>query len=183
MDNENQLDLMTIAGYHCNDSERINKYVTTNELIIDRRDTHWLGEGMYFWDNLANGNYWLRQKKRKYPSKEFKIAKSIISYLENSMLDLTDVDICNSIERLFITYKKKLGDLGVDYPLGKKLNLLRELDSFTYSIVKVHGSYEKISSDLIDYKPYNPNYPRPTNSVRTIYAVSDNELIKKSSII
>lgn len=49
--------------YHSNDYERCNYFITKKELIYTKEDGIWLGEGMYFWDNENNANYWKSQKE------------------------------------------------------------------------------------------------------------------------
>ena len=52
-------------AYHVNDEERCKKFIENKDYIIISDDTFWLGNGMYFWDNNSNANYWLKEKQRK----------------------------------------------------------------------------------------------------------------------
>ena len=41
--------------YHCNDEKRCSRFVNSDKyMIVSHEDGSWLGQGMYFWDNLGN---------------------------------------------------------------------------------------------------------------------------------
>ena len=66
-----------IIVYHCNDIERCDIFLEKKDYMIEsKEDGIWLGEGMYFWDNYSNANYWLHEKERKdTQDKQFSIIK------------------------------------------------------------------------------------------------------------
>lgn len=58
---------------------------------------------MYFWDNLSNANYWVRKNYESEIGCVYIISANIII---NQLLDLTDYDIIDKIERIWINYCK-----------------------------------------------------------------------------
>ena len=95
-----------IIGYHTNSKIKCKNFMDNENYLIWSKDTHWLGDGMYFWDNLSNADYWLSEKKRKEPQiKEWSIVSANI-YL-NKMLDLTDEKIVEQYNKLWVSYCEK----------------------------------------------------------------------------
>ena len=54
-----------IIAYHTNYDFKCNHFIKTKTPIISE-DTYWLGDGMYFWDNLSNAKFWVNKKKKDY---------------------------------------------------------------------------------------------------------------------
>lgn len=162
-----------IIVYHCNDKDRCDKFLKKdNYMIKSEEDGIWLGDGMYFWDNLSNANYWFREKKRKdKENKEFKIIKGNANI--SKILDLTDFDICNTFEEIWRDYCKVLGE-DKNAPLGKKINFLFnnvDIINNQYDIIKIHGKYNSTpENNLYKYNIHTRN-TQPTLSIKTIYSV------------
>lgn len=167
--------------YHCNDKKRCLKFLSSNTyMIISIEDGIWLGNGMYFWDNLGNAKYWKKEKQRKKPESNFVILKSRIS-IEN-LLDLTDGEICGKLEELWNKWKIKIGvtenDKAVN--LGKKLNLLYKcIPSFrdNYNVFKILGKYNKTPNNGFFYYNVCDNKIEPTLASKCIYNVKCKEAI------
>ena len=112
-----------IDVYHTNDEFKIEKFLKTNELIISK-DTNWLGNGMYFWDNLSNAKYWKNEKLRKKETTNIKIIKGKI-FLEK-LLDLTDEETARYIDDIwsFISKFSKIQKMKIEKAeLGRKLKI------------------------------------------------------------
>lgn len=51
--------------YHCNDKTRCQKFLDNKKFMIEsKEDGIWLGNGMYFWDNLSNAKFWYRKNNK-----------------------------------------------------------------------------------------------------------------------
>lgn len=166
-----------IIGYHVNDMERCSKFIEDNEYMIDSNDTEWLGYGMYFWDNRANADYWVTQKKRKDNIDEISMVSSNIFI--DKILDLTDIDQIKVFEKLWNEYCEK-EKCSKKQPLGVKLDRL--FDYFDIlregiKVIKVYGRYYK--TPYIKFIPYDRKSKEcePIYHVKCIYLVKDNKYI------
>lgn len=132
-----------IELYHCNDEKKINDFISKEEYLIisnHAADDKWAGKGMYFWDNKGNADYWHRDRISKFPNSIFLIAKANIEYNEDTLMDLTDLEIeklCNGI----IEKMESMGVIGANNrdPLGKKIDFVSSVVGF--KVVKVIGHY------------------------------------------
>ncbi len=166
--------------YHCNDFFRCHRFVHTEDyMIVSKEDGNWLGTGMYFWDNLANAEYWMRKKNRKEPYKNYSIVAAEI-YLDQ-LLDLTDINVCNKIGRLWEEYQKKnvIND-AKEYGLGYKLNILFQSIPFfrdNFYVAKVYGKYNNTPKNKLWTYNVRGNRAEPTASVKCIYCVRNQAAI------
>lgn len=163
--------------YHCNDIKRCHKFLKdTNYLIATKEDGKWLGSGMYFWDNTGNAEYWFKEKKKKDSDMEFIIVKAQV--VLNKLLDLTDKNVCKSMELLWTSYKNAIHK-NDDVDTGKKINILfdyyQQIFKPEYNVVKVFGQYRD-DNTFIEYNP-NSKIPQPTLGVKCIYCVKAKECI------
>lgn len=172
--------------FHCNEKKKCEKFLSDeNYLIISYEDGIWLGDGMYFWDNMTNANYWLRVKLRKDKNKEYCIVKAGV-YLDH-ILDLTDIDICNKIEELWKKYLEvnNIEDY-LQVELGYKLNVLfSAIGSFTdkYYIIKIIGKYlQNTKNNLFQYDNKNDKI-EPITSVKCIYSVRNKKCITDRELV
>lgn len=169
-----------VVGYHCNDFHRCHKFISSKDyLIISEEDGKWLGTGMYFWDNVANANFWMGKKKRENPCKTYGIVAANI-FLDR-LLDLTDIDICDKIGEIWEVFKKKTGiENEKNQELGYKLNILfQAVKPFQekYSVIKVYGKYNRTPENKLFLYNIRKNNAEPFASVKCIYNVKDAEAI------
>lgn len=135
-----------IIGYHTNDEHRCEMFVEKG-VPINHADVFYFGRGMYFWDNLSNAKYWVKQKIRK--NKDQTICKWWIVRVNinvSSVLDLTDEIVLESVNNLWKTYCQKK-NCNPKEPLGKKIDIL--FDYFgvlsVYTVVKGNVEYKGLS--------------------------------------
>ncbi len=80
--------------YHCNDSDKIDSYLDKEDLSIlesvGPQNYDFLGNGVYFWDNKGNVEFWVKDRKRK--SRRLELSKIEVSacFLLSDVVDLTD---------------------------------------------------------------------------------------------
>lgn len=120
----------TIQGFHANYTDICEQFMTDKTFLITSEDTDYLGDGMYFWEHKSNAEYWKKTKKKDSTS-------SIVSAeidLEN-MLDLTDDDVCEKVEKIFDNIAKKLFNFETK-EFGKKMNCLFETKDFKYTVIR-----------------------------------------------
>ena len=165
--------------YHCNDAERCSQYLSNEDyIILCQEDGDWLGDGMYFWDNKSNAEYWYQKKLKDDSSKEYLIVQSQV--LLSKILDLTDEKVCSFMSRLWSIYTTKI-KVKENAETGLKLNCLfryyHDLLGTAYHVIKVFGFYPGNSEQsFIVYDP-KKRKPLPCMDIKCIYSVRNKECI------
>ena len=148
-------------------------------MIVSEEDGMWLGTGMYFWDNMANAEFWMTKKEKDNPYRDYGII--VANVFMDRLLDLTDNEICNKIGEIWEKYAAKNGieDEG-DLELGYKLNVLFraiKLLQENYYVIKVFGKYNKTPKNKLWSYNIKDNRAEPIGSVKCIYNVRNEEAI------
>lgn len=165
--------------YHCNDKTRCQKFLDNKKFMIEsKEDGIWLGNGMYFWDNLSNAKFWHRKKQQKHD--ELLIVQSNV--YTDFLLDLTDLDVCNKMEQLWNkVYKENEIKIPKDkITLGVKLNYLYDYyDMFkdVYQVIKVIGKYKKTPQNSFYKYDLDSRRAEPTTAIKCIYNVKNVDAI------
>lgn len=128
-----------MIGYHANDRNRCDRFINSHEyLIIDSKDTNFLGKGMYFWEHQSRAEWWLREKHKE----------SIVCAELNleRMLDLTDDEKLKYIGNIANKFDFVMRKKGIKQgQIGSVLNYIFENVSFlaeNYTSIRGHFSYE-----------------------------------------
>jgi len=170
-----------IIVYHTNTKDEIDKFVSHKKMIY-HDDTHYLGHGMYFWDNQGNAKYWARKKLReRMDLDEVFIAQARLIF-NTPVLDLTDTDVIKKVRELWIEYCDKLEEKNKNQFFGTILNILREyfpiLDEMKIS--KCHGDYSKHKKNgflvRLGNKSYIDSRPKTIYSVRCESVIAEIEV-------
>lgn len=165
--------------YHCNDKTRCQKFLDNKKFMIEsKEDGIWLGNGMYFWDNLSNAKFWYRKKQQKHD--ELLIVQSNV--YTDFLLDLTDLDVCNKMEQLWNkVYKENEIKIPKDkITLGIHLNYLYDYyDMFkdVYQVIKVIGKYKKTPQNSFYKYDLDSRRAEPTTAIKCIYNVKNVDAI------
>lgn len=165
--------------YHCNDKTRCQKFLDNKKFMIESKENGiWLGNGMYFWDNLSNAKFWYRKKQQKH--NELLIVQSNV--YTDFLLDLTDLDVCNKMEQLWNkVYKENEIKIPKDkITLGVKLNYLYDYyDMFkdVYQVIKVIGKYKKTPQNSFYKYDLDSRRAEPTTAIKCIYNVKNVDAI------
>lgn len=140
-----------VNGFHANDTAECKRFINEPDYLIWSQDRDYLGGGMYFWEHKSNAEYWKNAKKS---SSESAIVSAEI--ITDSMLDLTDDDICEMLDKCMNRVNQvKRTKLEKEYqdktiPLGKKLDYL--FDGFPlmgrYSVVRGREYKERKSENI-----------------------------------
>ncbi len=145
----------------------------------------WCGEGMYFWDNLSNADFWVKTKQRRRPD-NYSIAGAELICSPDDVLDLTDDQIGKQL-------KEVAKQLSVKYGVDLDLNSNGVVINFVHNIFeKQHTKLFSVVKEIGYYPNKNPvgligaNEPSEkdrrrsaaTSKARVIYAVRDNSLIQ-----
>lgn len=165
--------------YHCNDKTRCQKFLDNKKFMIESKENGiWLGNGMYFWDNLSNAKFWYRKKQQKH--NELLIVQSNV--YTDFLLDLTDLDVCNKMEQLWNkVYKENEIKIPKDkITLGVKLNYSYDYyDMFkdVYQVIKVIGKYKKTPQNSFYKYDLDSRRAEPTTAIKCIYNVKNVDAI------
>ena len=129
-----------MVGYHANDRKRCSKFVNENSfLVIDVKDTDFLGTGMYFWEHQSRAEWWLEEKNKE------SIVKAELDL--SKMLDLTDDEKLSYIEKIADLFYASMLRAGIKpEQVGLKLDYLFEVNKWlseSYETVKAHFYYER----------------------------------------
>lgn len=166
--------------YHCNDLYRCNNFVNYKGfMIVSKEEGKWLGNGMYFWDNISNAMFWKEKKLRDNPYVSHSII--IANVFLDKLLDLTDLDVCTKMGVLWNTYVEKTGiDKLENHELGFKLNILFktfDIVNERYNVIKVYGKYNHTPDNKFWTYDLTRNYVEPISSVKCIYNVKSEDAI------
>ena len=169
--------------YHCNEAEKCKKFVEDKSQMINSvEDGIWLGNGMYFWDNISNAQYWKSIKIKKDGKNSYCIVKAGI-YLDK-VLDLTDIEISRKIGKIWDAYIKKCGCYKKNEELGKKLNILFDYCLKTqYNVIKIYGKYNLTPFNNLWKFNFETKKAEPTSNVKCIYSVKDDEPINEVELV
>ena len=171
--------------YHCNDKKRVDKFVYNDEPIMSVEDGHWLGSGMYFWDNKSNALYWKKEKERKISNETYSIALAYASYSDNEILDLTDKEVQEEIRILYDKLVKRF-KYDSKASLGKKLNTIYEFLSsagYDLKVTKVIGEYPRTPKNIFFPKPKKTNTPHVSEKYKVIYSIKSFDIISNKKIV
>jgi hypothetical protein len=161
-----------IIVFHTNTKDKIEKFVSDKEMIY-YEDKHYLGNGMYFWDNEGNAKYWANKKLKENKGiiSEVYISKANL-LLDETILDLTNVEIIKLVRTLWIEYCDKLDEKNRNQFIGTILDILRKYFPIlnNMKVSKCHGDYSHYNKNTFLSKLGNKSFidDRP----RTIYAVT-----------
>lgn len=168
--------------YHCGKFEDIEKFKSgKTQLNISVEEGIWLGNGMYFWDNESNLEYWYSSKKRKEPNEKFTSVKVLVKL--DKLLDLTDkkvIDMCK--ESVQIMRNKGIKGFDKNNDLGRDINMLfKHAPPFNrYEVLKIIGYYERYKGDNFLYETRNKkSTAHPTANAKVIYSLKNREPIIK----
>lgn len=174
MDNEKNVYIQSPV-FHVGEKAEIEKFCNDqNYLIYHEESGKWLGNGMYFWENMYDANYWYKNLKSKYPQEEYSCTKGSLKVEENLMLNLTNRgDVQNFEEELrhlcSLTKKEMKDSPGANINLYYKL-YYEYFSMRPFTVAKVFGQYDSIPVDDLIYK-HSKESARVVQNIRTIYSV------------
>lgn len=159
-----------VLVYHVNTQENIAKVVDSykngsGELYTSVEDGYWAGNGMYFWDNEGNANYWKKIRHNNY------ILKANLKIEENCILDLTDKDVLDELDQLWPSVAKKF-HIDFDSPPGRKINTICKYLK-KIKVVKINGYYPNMHENRIIFKGKKNRKGKPHLTIKSkiIYCV------------
>ncbi|MGJ5911528.1 hypothetical protein ACSBQ8_04845 [Staphylococcus equorum] len=174
-----------IIGYHCNEQDKIDKFRNREmSLLISYEDDIWLGNGMYFWENKSNLDYWKRNRENRYPDTNFSTVEAMLSL--EFLLDLSDKEHRNFCKKVLKDLINRGKGNGIDESilnkdLGEIINVLfSNTDILTkhFDVLRTHGLYNwEEDKFLVGNDNKYKNINSPTSNVKTIYCVKNEKAV------
>lgn len=168
-----------VLGYHVNDIERCTKFIEDKNYLIISNDKYWLGKGMYFWDNNANANYWMNEKKRKEPNNEYIKVNANIYTDEDILLDLSNREIVELIDDIWAEYCKKNNEK-LQQPLGVKIDKILKFFEEEFTNIKVIKGIGDYKGSKIDYKYCGPKI---NFNHKVIYCIRNHDIAVNRKVV
>ncbi len=181
-----------ISGYHCNEKNKLNEFINNGKILVSE-DTHYLGDGMYFWDNTYDLAYW-KEIKIKQASKGDTITsiKAKICYKDEELMDLTTQDQFNillDIKKMLLNKtnnkNQKLGEI-INKIFNSPDKEIRDIVK-CIKVLKINLFYKnlerKTNSSIQYYSDTLYNNQKITLGIRTFYCVKCDKNALFSEII
>ena len=152
--------------YHVHSMEKIEYFCTQNKLILSehKSDNKYAGDGMYFWDNRGNADYWVGQKLNYFKKDDLCLLVVSIEYNSDNLLDLMDNSQLSEYQ-IVLSKLKNIEKINMR-TLGEKVDFLCNFLGF--KIVRFATYYPRVpKSDLIAGSYVN-------NKNKVIYCVKPN---------
>jgi len=96
---------MQLVGYHATEKNKADNIIKTR-FSYDKRDDHWLGQGIYFFEELSDAQNWC--------AKNFLIIKVVLGTVDDKILNLDKTDQMNG----FLLFIKNVSPLIDTYSMG-----------------------------------------------------------------
>lgn len=145
-----------IPAFHSNYEENLKEFCEKNKIYISE-DTHYLGDGMYFWGNRQDLEFWYNKKLKESTNKKVIKIKAQIEYNDDQVMDLTVKEDFEKLLKIFDiisrAHKEKVGT--------SKLALGQVINKIYYSkdtIISEYISNIKIMKIGLSYKDLNCGY-------------------------
>ncbi len=163
---------MGIWGYHANYNGECKEFVENDSYLIISKDTHYLGTGMYFWDNLDRAEWWLITKKTKG---EACIVKAFID--TTSLLDIRHAYALDKIQEMYeimLKCVKKREPNIKELKLGEILDIIFEFfEDDLKSYTGIYGTVKNLRRPEHKFLKGTPMTIKPEDMI----------LVKKSIIL
>ncbi|MCK5157054.1 MAG: hypothetical protein KAQ69_11535 [Spirochaetales bacterium] len=177
-----------VLGYHANYKGRCECFLDGGIDLIE--DEHWLGNGMYFWDNKSNMQYWVKLKRDCWHKIDDNIIMVSAMINLTYVLDLTDKNTMKVLQKVWsqaVKMKKKLhngvpihDEMGVGLKVEYVLSTHEKLGHL--KVVKGIGEYSKKVEEVKFLRTERPA-PKITGNVKTMYSVRCSSVILDREVL
>lgn len=169
--------------YHVNSLKNIETVVHSfdvhrPQLYVAKEDGFWAGNGMYFWDNIGNANYWLRMSRKSNPV----ILKAKLTYASLNMFDLTDSETLSTLNELWPLAAKKY-NVKSNVSLGKKINTISEFFNGNLKVVRELGYYPAKKEHAFVRQDIDMQKPHVTTNAKIIYCIKDYTVLSDLKVL
>lgn len=178
---------MKIIGYHNTESDNV-KDIITNGFKYRKNEKHWLGQGIYFFDNLDMA---FRNIDMLDHEKDIKTIVAEINVTDSEFLNLDEVKNLNEFRKFCSQLYQKMEKEGIELVIkGKSKNVaLLTYRCFFLDLFKEEKGYKVVSKT---FAKDNPQYAEKVIGfekyfglpfLETYICVSGNEYIINKEVI
>lgn len=141
---------MQLVGYHGTLKENANNIIRTKKYEYDETRKHWLGDGIYFFEDAFFAFRWANDMSKKN-KKDPAVLKNILNLDSSRYLDLTDAKNKDDFRNDFIKF---LNDLKNEkFSFGDSNTSEKEILCLYYNFIKVDKGYDVIKNNFIKKNP------------------------------
>jgi len=148
--------IIETVGYHGTAEENVSD-ILENQFITKHRDDHWLGQGIYFYEDSKLAEWWIKKKLETYSGEGPAVIKATMRCEKGEFLDL---DKNEDLDLFFHRLKKVLMGgqikLGLRFKTGDEQSRIRNL-CFCIDILKNCSGLKLIA---LTFLKSNPSYVR-----------------------
>ena len=180
-----------IEGYHGTALENVSK-ILKGGFVAERRDDHWLGQGIYFYDKFDLALWWIKTKLRSTYGHNCGVLKAVISAQENEILDLDTVEgVDYFFSEVDTILRREATDISLKFSSEDRtknlcfaldlLKKLRQKKVLLMTFTKDRPSYGK--ADIMGFEKQHFSLPYAMTYKERQICVSDEESIFSKSCV
>ena len=126
------MDKKIISGYHGTTKAAAKAVCKTQQMFPSKRNNDWLGNGIYFFVNACDAQWWIGHTR--YQTEKTAIISATITYIPEHLLDLDiqeNVDKLNEVVNTFISLNQECINANIEkhQKWCFACNLIHKLDS------------------------------------------------------
>lgn len=144
----NAVNNMELICYHGTIEKCGDKILKDNEYIWDENRNHWLGDGIYFYDDLYLARVWAKEQCKSGENPV--VLENLIVCKDEKFLDLTKAEQKEKFRLDFMDFIAQLKEDG--YSLGDEVTLDKKVNSMYYNYVKTNCNYDVIKNTFCKNK-------------------------------
>lgn len=156
---------MEIVGYHGTTEENGNEIIKSQEYKYDKSRNHWMGDGIYFFEDSYLAERWADDMVKKTKKAPMVLVNKLYCD-KDKCLDLTKAENKDKFRTDFIEFLNEIETIGnEDLVIGNENTSLKEMLSFYYNYLKNQNGYDIIKNTFVKK---NTNYATTKISKKSI---------------
>lgn len=171
-----------IEGYHGTFKDNVHKIIEEG-YTFSRRENHWLGQGIYFYEDIELAKWFITRKYNKKYRKQISVIKSILNTASDKVLDL---DTNDGVDFVYKALKELINEIKIEFNIDDEttnrciiLDIIKEY--YSIDIIKMTFKTNNQSYGGANIKFFEENYfPVGIYYSETQICATDNKCIKHS---
>lgn len=142
-----------IKGYHATDKKYLDS-ILEDEFKYNQNDEHWLGNGIYFFEELELAKWWARNPTNKFGIniENSAIIEVVIIEEESKIVDLRKLEHYNFVQTAYQTFIK------ISTSCGKIVKGKTSTDKLRCAFFDWFKNAFDINVTIATFVKYNPEY-------------------------
>lgn len=171
-----------IEAYHGTFKDNVNN-ILEKGYTFNRRDDHWLGQGIYFYDDIELARWFITRKYKGTHGKEIFVIKSTLSTVPEKVLNL-DTNI--GVDFVYEKVSQLISEINIIFDKEDEiknrciiLDIIKELYNIDIIIMTFKTDFQSYGRARIKW--FEDNYfPIGINYSETQICATDNDCIKNN---